>query len=273
MGINRVEAADDPRLADFRDVAAPDRLSQRGLFVAEGRLVVRRLIEGGKFPVHALLLTEPAHRALADLIAPRPELPVWVVPQAVMNGVTGFNFHRGCLALARRPAARDWRQIVLATDPRPSPALVMLERVSDADNVGAIFRNAAAFAARAVLLHSACADPLYRKAIRTSMAAALDVPFARVDDWLGALRELTADGWATIAMTPALEAPSLHEVAATLGGHSVVIVVGHEGEGLTPAAIDACSHCARIPMAEGVDSVNVAVATAIALYQVGTRAL
>ena len=150
------------------------------------------------------------------------------------------------------------------------PKLVVLERVGNVDNVGAIFRNAAAFGVAGVLLQADCVDPLYRKAIRTSMAASLTIPYATVP-WPDALRELGEAGWATIAMTPAHDAPLLPSVAATLADRPIAIALGHEGDGLTDEATSACTHRARIPMADGVDSVNVATAAAIALYEISRR--
>ena len=145
----------------------------------------------------------------------------------------------------------------------------MLERVGNADNVGAIFRNASAFGAGGVLLQSDCADPLYRKSIRTSMAATLSMPFAAAEPWPAVLDELRGTGWMTVAMTPAGDA-SVRAAAQELAGSRIAIVLGHEGEGLTPGAMAACTRRARIPMAPGVDSVNVAVAAAIALYEMGS---
>jgi tRNA G18 (ribose-2'-O)-methylase SpoU len=145
---------------------------------------------------------------------------------------------------------------------------VVLERVSNVDNIGAIFRNAAAFGAHGILLQADCADPLYRKAIRTSMAASLTMPYARAP-WPQTLRELAADGWVTVAMTPAGDAPLLRDMAPTLRDRRVAIVLGHEGEGLTETAMSACTHRARIAMTNSVDSVNVATAAAIALYEIG----
>ena len=118
----------------------------------------------------------------------------------------------------------------------------------------------------AVLLERTCTDPLYRKAIRTSMGAALSIPFARTDPWPEALRVLARDGWAVMAMTPA-SAPSLREIASEVSPRRVLVVVGHEGDGLSDAVLDACTHRARIPMMTTVDSLNVATAAAIALYQ------
>jgi tRNA G18 (ribose-2'-O)-methylase SpoU len=199
--------------------------------------------------------------SLEALLSDRP-VPVYVVPQAVMNAVAGFNFHRGCLAIGVRPPARSWREIAGG-----AARLVVLERVSNVDNIGSIFRNAAAFGAEGILLQADCADPLYRKAIRTSMAASLTVPYARAP-WPETLQGLAANGWVTVAMTPAASAPLLRDVAETLGDRRIAVVLGHEGEGLTDEALRACSHRAQIPIVASVDSLNVATAAAVALYEI-----
>lgn len=257
----RIDSPEDERLDLYRLVADHDRLAARGLFVAEGRLVVRRLL-AGPLEAQSLLLTEAAWASLEDVLITGPSLPVYVVSQAVMNGVTGFNFHRGCLALGERPPDRPWQ--ALATGAR---RLVALERVGNADNVGGVFRTAAAFGADGVLLQADCGDPLYRKSIRTSMGASLAVPFAWARSWPLALKELADRGWVTAAMTPAADAPGLRELAEAARERPFVVVLGHEGEGMTPSAVDACTHRARIAMADGVDSLNVVTAAAIALYE------
>jgi tRNA G18 (ribose-2'-O)-methylase SpoU len=258
----RIDAADDDRLSEFSNVPDPELLFRRGLFVAEGRLVVTRLLRSA-LQIRAILVTEPALAALESSLAGRG-FPVYLVPQAVMNGVAGFNFHRGCLAIGVRPAARDWHEVTTS-----ARRLVALERIGNVDNVGSIFRNAAAFGVDGVLLQADCADPLYRKAIRTSMAASLSMPYA-VAPWPDVLRELGREGWSTVAMTPASGTPLLRDVIATLSTRSVAIVLGHEGNGLTDDAMAACTHRARIAMAAAVDSVNVATAAAIALYEMGS---
>jgi tRNA G18 (ribose-2'-O)-methylase SpoU len=235
------------------------------LFVAEGRLVVTRLLRSSRYTVRSIMVTETAYAAIREVIDARADVPVYLVSQQTMNRVSGFNIHRGCLALGERPPLQNWCELAAA-----SRTLVVLERVGNADNVGALFRNAAALGADAVLLGPACADPLYRKAIRTSMAAALTMPFAPVGDWPQALQELRAGGWSTVALTPAPSAIPADEMRA--GRHERwAVVVGHEGEGLTAAALAACDHRVRIPMARGTDSVNVATAAAIALYELGRR--
>lgn len=263
MTIIRIDSPGDERLSEFRYVPDPELLARLGLFVAEGRLVVSRLLSSA-LETRALLLTEAAFAALEHQLV-RHQLSAYIVPQDVMNGVAGFNFHRGCLAIGVRPPLRNWRDII-----QHAKRLVILERVGNVDNIGSIFRNAAAFEIDGVLLQSDCGDPLYRKAIRTSMAASLTMPFARVP-WPDALREINESGWATIALTPSASAPMLREVAAGISGRPAAIVLGHEGEGLTGEGMSACTHRARIPMAKGVDSVNVATAAAIAMYELVAR--
>ena len=265
MRLIRIDSSDDNRLFEFRNVPDPQLLRHRGLFVAEGRLVVTRLLASG-LETRALLVTEAALASLESLLTDRT-FPVYVVPHAVMNGVTGFDFHRGCLAIGVRPPAHDWREVVAGRRDQQTSPLVVLERIGNVDNIGSIFRSAAAFGVGGVLLQEDCADPLYRKAIRTSMAASLTMPYAMVP-WPDSLRELRECGWATVAMTPAADAPVLRDVAATLRGQQVAIVLGHEGDGLTQSALAACTHRARIAMANQVDSVNVATAAAIALYEI-----
>jgi tRNA G18 (ribose-2'-O)-methylase SpoU len=144
---------------------------------------------------------------------------------------------------------------------------VALERVGNADNVGATFRAAAAFGAGGVLLDPGCADPLYRKAIRTSMGAALQIPFATNVPWTEALAGLRRDGWIVVGLTPDAGAAPAREVFARTAGERVVLVLGHEGDGISAATAAGCSHLARIPMHGGVDSLNVAMAAGIALYE------
>ena len=261
MVVMRLDDADDDLLADYRNVPDPELVARRGLFVAEGRLVVTRLLGATHLVTRSVLVTDRAYDAIRDPIDARPEVTVHVVSQHVMNGITGFDIHRGCLALGERPPARDWRELTRGS------RLVALERVGNADNVGAIFRNSAAFGVDGVLLGPACADPLYRKAIRTSMAAALTLPFAHADGWPGMLRDLRSSGWKVIGLTPDPKAAAIGDVAAAVRGRPCAVVLGHEGEGLTSDALDACDLAARIPMAGGTDSLNVATAAAVALYE------
>ncbi|MBI2187705.1 MAG: RNA methyltransferase [Acidobacteria bacterium] len=256
----------DERIADYRAVSDPELARRHGIFIAEGRLVVRRLLTDRRFTTRSVMVTEPACTALADVLEARADVPVYVVPQTVMNGVAGFNIHRGCLAVGERPAPRPWTEVIAG-----ARVVVVLERIANADNVGGVFRNAAAFGADAVLLDPASTDPLYRKAIRTSMGAALGVSFARAEPWPDVLAALADRGFTTLALTPAASAPPLAAVAEAAAAQPVALVLGHEGEGLTDAATAACAHRARIPITAATDSLNVATATAIALYEVSRR--
>jgi tRNA G18 (ribose-2'-O)-methylase SpoU len=262
MPVVRVESAEDGRLAGYRAVSDPELARNHGLFIAEGRRVVRRLLDHSTAPPQSLLVTAAARASLARELDAHPELPVFEVPQAVMNTVTGFNIHRGCLALAPRPAPTAWEELAVRAS-----RLVVLEAVADADNVGSAFRCAAAFAVGGVLLGPGCADPLYRKAIRTSMAATLSVPFAAAEPWPDVLAALQHRGWHVMGLTPSAAQPPLWQTSAGARRRRTALVFGHEGDGLTAAARAACSVLTRIPMAAGVDSLNVAVSVAVALYE------
>jgi tRNA G18 (ribose-2'-O)-methylase SpoU len=257
---------DDERVSDYRLVADPAGLSARGLFVAEGRLVVRRLLQASARPGHPLfgraqsvLVTPAAHREmLADLDA-YPGLAVYVVEQEVMNRLAGFNFHRGCLALASRPHSRSLDPACLAGLTR----VVVLEGVNNPDNLGGILRSAAAFAADLLVLGPGCADPLYRKSIRTSMGGAFEVEAVEAGPWPRALEVVRASGLQLIALTP--------DSDARLLGHlepegRVALLAGTEGEGLSAEALAAADVHVRIPMAPRVASLNVATAVSIALH-------
>jgi tRNA G18 (ribose-2'-O)-methylase SpoU len=260
--ITRVDDPADERLAVYRNVPDHELLVQGGLFVAEGRLVVRRLIEAHRFAVRSVMVTDAALVPLRELLDTRSELPVYLVPQTLMNGITGFNMHRGCLAIGERLGPPHWRDLM-----NGAHRAVALERIGNADNVGSIFRSASAFGVDAVLLERNCIDPLYRKAIRTSMGAALTMMYAEAEPWPDVLRQLGRDGWVVMGMTPSPTALPVRPLALTISDRPVVVVVGNEGDGLSEAALDACTHRARIPMTNTVDSLNVATATAIALYE------
>ena len=269
MPVIRIEDPADPRLHDYKGVLMPELAAGNGVFIAEGRLVVRRLLAESRLTPRSVLVTDAPLAALADVLEGRPSLPVFVVAQPVMNAITGFNIHRGCLAIGERPAPTRWQELAAIANHKSqiTNVLVVLEGVANADNVGGVFRSAAAFGASTVLIDPASTDPLYRKAIRTSMGASLQVPFARADPWPAALIDLRDLGFAVIAMTPAPGARPLRDVADAVAGRPAAIVLGHEGDGLTADALAACEFHARIPIGSGVDSLNVATAAAIALYE------
>lgn len=256
---------DDPRLALYRGVGDPELLRRRGRFVAEGRQVVRRLLRSARFDVESVLVTPAALDALgADLRPQLAALPVFVLPAEQFAALTGFNIHRGCLAVGVRQADVQAEQVLPAP---PAPALVVvLEHAANADNVGGVFRNAQALGAAAVLLDPTSCDPLYRKAIRTSMGAALEVPFARLAPWPGGLGRLRDQGFLVLALDPGAGSQDIGSSVDLLRTPRVILLVGNEGEGLTPAARSAADARVRIPMTAGMDSLNLATATGIALY-------
>jgi tRNA G18 (ribose-2'-O)-methylase SpoU len=296
--LHRITSASDPRVADYRDIPDPELVRRRGVFVAEGRLIVRRLIESRRFRTRSVLVTETALDALGDVITPRLDtLDVYVTShEDLIVAAGGLAFHRGCLALGERPAPsaartelpahlqpdpqselQPDRQSDLRSDRQFEPHLqldragaqpvVLVEAIANADNVGAIFRNAAAFGARAVLLDARSCDPLYRKATRTSMGATLTIPFAIVDAWPPAIATLRAHGYTLLALAPHHAAIDIDAAAARWRGQRVAVMLGSEGDGLSDAALALADARVSIPMAPDVDSLNVATAAAIALHR------
>lgn len=276
MAVERLDTrdgtwVDDPRLADYRAVRDPELVRRGARFLAEGRLVVRTLLSDSLLRARSLLLEEAALAAFEaeDVVLP-PELPVYVVPPGAMGSLSGFRFHQGCLAVGERPPAEAPADL-LARLGSAARLVVGLDGVSNPDNVGAIFRTAAAFGAGAVLLSPDCASPLYRKAVRTSMGACLRLPFSHGASWSACLRALDDHGARIIALTPAAEARTLEAAAAGLGPDQPrALLLGAEGPGLGAASVAAASEHVRIPMSGGVDSLNVAAAAAVALYRLRT---
>jgi len=265
MAIERIERAGDPRADAYRDLRDGELLRSRGVFVAEGRLVTRRLIEDRRYRIQSVLVNDAALADLASVfMTVAADVPILVCSNDRLRGVTGYHVHRGCLALVQRPAATPVDALLAS-----ARTLVVLEGVSNADNVGGVFRNAAAFGADGVLLSPTCCDPLYRKAIRTSMGAALQLPFARTrdEDWPNVLARLRAQGFTLVAMTPREPSETLDACAARPRPPRIALVLGTEGAGLTPAVEAAADARVRIPISGRVDSLNVAVAAGIALYR------
>ena len=247
-------------LSAYRDIADHAALERDGLFVVEGRLVVERLLEDRRFRVHSVVVTPAAQRAMTRAFAARPDVPVHVMEPGELQALTGFDFHRGCLALAWRPeAGAPLEELLLAT------RILAIEGVGNPDNIGGLFRSALALGVEAVMLDSDAADPLYRKAIRTSMGATLRVPYYRAPAWPGDLAELKTRGFRVIALTPAPEAVPLDDVRVGPAAR-LVLVVGSEGPGLTAAALSHADIAVRIPVDPRADSLNVVVAAAIALH-------
>jgi len=265
MSIERIENGDDPRVAAYRGLRDGELVRSRGLFVAEGRLVVRRVLDDRRYRVQSALVNEAALRDLnAELATLEDDVPIFVGDARQLAEIAGYEVHRGCLAMVHRPPDTRADDLIAAAQ-----SLVILEAVTNADNVGGVFRNAAAFGVDGVLLSPTCCDPFYRKAIRTSMGAALRVPFARAaaGDWPGILARVRVAGFTTIALTPRAPSGTVDAYAATRRRPArQALMVGTEGAGLSPDAEAAADHRLRIPMAGSVDSLNLAVATGIALH-------
>ncbi len=301
MTLQRIDSPDDPRLADYRLTRDGDRLRARGVFIAEGRFVVRELLAGRcRYRARSVLLTEPAMESLAEVLPPigvpsssstadPPE--VFLASQPVMNAIAGFDIHRGCLALGDVGPPMSVAQLLASLPPPPAPtSICVLDDLTNHDNVGGIFRNAAALGCSAVILSERCCDPLYRKSIRVSMAAALKIPFARLtpthpgdrgnttpspsggepgrgapstepstistsaDEHQGPWRSLAAqlqDHHITpLALALTQDSHDITTSAPLLRGR-VAFLLGQEGPGLCAAAIAAASASLRIPMITG----------------------
>ena len=253
-----IEGLNDPRVADYQHLADHQHMLERGLFIAEGRLVVRRLLDLRQWQIQSILLTPAAAENLSDVL-PLSHAPIYLVDQALMNAIAGFNIHRGCLALAHRPVAATLDRIAAG----PLSRVLVMEGVNNPDNVGGLFRTAAAFGVELVVLGPSCGDPLYRKAIRTSMAATLVVPFVTAPQWPGAIADLRTDGFTVAALTPRHDALPLRDLPAHA---KLALIVGAEGDGLTEAAMAASTFRVCIPMTAAVDSLNVTTAASIAMY-------
>ena len=259
-----IDDAADGRVAEFvrlNEPGARRRLERPsdggdGYFVAEGPAVVRHLLRS-PYRVRSVLVTDRGLRALEpDLAA--VAAPVYRVTQAVMDAICGFHFHRGALASADRRPLPSLADVVGDAD-----SLLVVEGVNDHENLGALFRSAAAFGVGGVVLDPTAADPLYRRSVRVSMGQVLRVAFTRVGDWPAALATLRSVAFELLALTPAADAPDVRTVGRR--GRRALLV-GSEGAGLSPEALAAADLRVRIAMAPGVDSLNVATAAAIALH-------
>ena len=251
----------DPRLADYRELRDVQlRTSveaEHGLFLAEGEKVVRRAVEAGHAP-RSFLMAPRWLAGLADVLG-TTDAPCYVVDEAVAEQVTGFHVHRGALAsLHRRPLPAPAEVLAGAR------TVVVLEDVVDHTNIGAALRSAAALGVDAVLLSPRCADPLYRRSVKVAMGAVFSLPWARLDGWYDAVPALSDAGFTTVALTPADDAVDVEEAVA--GRDRVALLVGTEGNGLSERWLTTADVRAVIPMAAGVDSLNVAAATAVACY-------
>ncbi len=272
MRFETIEDFEDPRLGDYRNLKDATIATRRGRFIVEGRGVLRVLLDRSAYRPESILLNRRSLEALeADLERSDPDCPVYVAPQAVLDRIVGFPIHRGCLAACSR-ARDDLRgesgdALALADRIRrrfAAPRILVLEGLANLDNVGLVFRNAMALGGRAVFLCPRCCDPLYRKAIRTSMGGTLCVPFARTRNLAALLAGLRESGFEVLALDPGARSVPLASLeAATLG--PTALLLGTEGAGLSDEALACADRRVRIEMEPGVDSLNVGVAAGIAL--------
>ncbi len=261
MMILRVDDPSDPRIAAYRDIRERDLVGRRGRFIAEGKVVLSALLSSRRFAAESALVLESRLAGIRDVLVGAPAaMPVYVVSAEVMDRIAGFNVHRGILACGTRPAEESGEALLAEL---PARALVLaLVGISNHDNMGAIFRNAAAFAVGAVLMDATCCDPLYRKSLRVSAGAVLKVPFARLGNWQGMAEMLERLGFGLLALSPR----GTHTIGELPRPGRVALFLGTEGEGL-PEKLLGRLPSVRIPMADGFDSLNVATAAAIALHR------
>ncbi|MEO1100770.1 MAG: RNA methyltransferase [Pseudomonadota bacterium] len=257
MTVIPVQRPDDPRIAPYISIRERDLTGRDGRFIVEGKVTLRILLTQSRFRPESLFLSKTRLEPLQDLISAIPEgIPIYTAPQTVMDEIAGFPVHRGVLACALKGESLDLDETL-----NGARTLLVLAGLSNHDNVGAAFRNAAAFGADAVLLDQTSCDPLYRKAIRVSAGAALWLPFIHGGDAMPIVDAIKARGFDVWAMTPRADAVDLYSLKRP---DKLAILLGPEGPGLSDALIDA-GQPVRIPMATGFDSVNVATAGAIAL--------
>ena len=257
----RIDDPGDPRIAAYRAIRERDLIGRERRFIAEGKVVLNVLFSARRFTVESALVLDRKLAGIADTLALAPAgMPVYAAPQDVMDAIAGFHIHRGVLALGVRRDDEDAEALLRRL---PGDALVVaLSGIANHDNAGAIFRNAAAFEADAVLLDTACCDPLYRKAIRVSVGAALKVPFAVAGDDTALFDTLDRHGFSQIALSPS----GREDIAAIRREGRTALWLGAEGPGL-PQAVMARMRTVRIPMSPQFDSLNVAAAGAIALHR------
>ncbi|MFE5512606.1 TrmH family RNA methyltransferase [Streptomyces sp. NPDC056529] len=261
-----IDAPDDPRLHDYTGLTDVELRRRRepaeGLFIAEGEKVIRRAGQAG-YAMRSMLLSAKWVDTMRDVID-ASEAPVYVIDPDLAERVTGYHVHRGALASMQRKPLPEAAELL--ADAR---RVVIMESVNDHTNIGAIFRSAAALGMDAVLLSPDCADPLYRRSVKVSMGAVFSVPYARLEGWPGGLETVRKAGFELLALTPAERAVSIDE-AAPHKRDRVALMLGAEGEGLSQKALRAADEWVRIPMAHGVDSLNVGAAAAVAFYAVAT---
>lgn len=259
MPIERISSLEDPRVACFAAVRERDLLRERGLFIAEGAFVVERLLRS-ELQVHGVLVSEQRAEAFAGLA--RPQVPVYACPEPLLHELVGFHLHQGVMAAAQPPDPSTWERFT--GPPEVARVLVVCPQIADPENLGQILRTSAALGAAGVLLGPGGVHPWYRRCVRVSMGAALQMPIWRSDDLLADLDRLREQGGYELAAT--VLSPQAVPLAAWRPARRVAVLLGAEGPGLAPQVITRCCRQVSIPMAAGVDSLNVVVAGGIVLH-------
>lgn len=278
---------DDPRLADYADVKERQLAAEFGIqggpggspeapfgkFYAEGKVVLHHLVRCGHTTLSVLATPAQVEANHSDLALLAADVPVYTLPHTQMERIIGFTIHRGLLAIGARRKPLTTDELLTAAARHGGP-LVILEDLSNHDNIGAIYRNAACLGASGVLLSPRCADPLYRKSLRVSVGLALRVPWATAADWPADLARVHESGFESLALTPSGDV-NLSDLTSQVRKDSVrkfALLVGAEGPGLAEKTLLACRHRVRIPMAQGVDSLNAATSCAVSLYELSRTA-
>ena len=258
---------DDPRLRDYTGLTDVELRRKRepaeGLFIAEGEKVIRRARHAG-YEMRSMLLSSKWVDVMRDVIEDVPA-PVYEVTRELAERVTGYHVHRGALASMQRKTLPEAEELL--RDTGDARRVAIMESVNDHTNIGAIFRSAAALGMDAVLLSPDCADPLYRRSVKVSMGAVFSIPYARLEAWPRGLEAVREAGFTVLALTPDEKATAIDD-AAPHRLNRVALILGAEGDGLSPGALMAADERVRTPMAHGVDSLNVGAAAAVAFYAV-----
>ena len=264
MSLQYLSSADDPRVSDYTSLTDTSLRRRRepveGMYIAESSKVLRRAVDAGHRP-RSFFLAEKWLPDLQDILDRFPDVPAFVGTADILEEITGFHLHRGALAAMERPAPLD-----LAALLQTARRVAVLEDIVDHTNIGAIFRSAAALQVDAVLVTPRCADPLYRRAIRVSMGTVFQVPWVRLTDWPGQLKQLRDAGFVSAALALREDSLTLDQLSARRD-ERLALVLGTEGDGLAESTLAGVDLAVRIPMSGGVDSLNVAAASAVAFWE------
>ncbi len=264
--IERVGSLEDPRVDDYRDLREKDLAVRRHAFVAESEVVLRVLLARSRYAIRSIFIADARLPKLADALIHAPkDVPIYVADQEVINQVVGFHIHRGILAAGQRTPSPTPSEIFDGFGQGPH-RIVILESLTNHDNVGGVFRNAAAFGAEAVLIDGPTCDPLYRKAIRVSVGASLFVPFARASTSRELIDAARQADFRLLALSPRADATPLADLVGV--SDRVALLLGSEGPGLSEGAMSAADMLVRVEMAPGFDSLNVATTSGIALHAI-----